>query len=96
MSFIVYIIVLIVTGLFIGALGRLAIPGRDPMSLGQTTLVGIGANIITGLIFWAVFGYYGGAPLIVSIVVAALIVYGIRRSRGGSLGRPSGGGRLRR
>ena len=35
---ITFIILLVITGLIVGALGRLAIPGRDPMSIGQTIL----------------------------------------------------------
>ena len=38
MDVIVYLIVLALTGLAVGALGRLAIPGKDPMSIGLTIL----------------------------------------------------------
>ena len=31
MSFLVYLILLVLGGLFVGALARLALPGRDPM-----------------------------------------------------------------
>ena len=31
-----YLFVLIIVGLFVGALGRLALPGPDPMGIGQT------------------------------------------------------------
>ena len=34
MDVIVYLIVLALSGLVVGALGRLAIPGKDPMSIG--------------------------------------------------------------
>jgi uncharacterized membrane protein YeaQ/YmgE (transglycosylase-associated protein family) len=80
MDLILYLILLAVTGLFVGALGRLAIPGRDPMSLTQTMLVGIGATLIVGLLSWALFGAEGGS-LLLSIVVAAGIVWLVRRSR---------------
>ena len=85
MSIILYLILLAVTGLFVGALGRLAVPGRDPMSLGQTMLVGIAATFIVGLLSWALFGAEGGSILL-SVAVAALIVWLIRRSRERSAG----------
>ena len=80
MDIILYLILLAVTGLFVGALGRLAIPGRDPMSLTQTMLVGIAATFIVGLLSWALFGA-GGGSILLSVVVAAVIVWLIRRSR---------------
>ena len=80
MDIILYLILLAVTGLFVGALGRLAIPGRDPMTLTQTMLVGIAATFIVGLLSWALFGAEGGS-LLLSVAVAALIVWLVRRSR---------------
>ena len=85
MDIILYLILLAVTGLFVGALGRLAIPGRDPMSLTQTMLVGIAATFIVGLLSWALFGAEGGSILL-SVVVAAIIVWLVRRSRERSAG----------
>jgi uncharacterized membrane protein YeaQ/YmgE (transglycosylase-associated protein family) len=85
MNIIVYLILLAATGLFVGALGRLAIPGRDPMSLTQTMLVGISATLVVGLLSWALFGAEGGSILL-SVAVAALIVWLIRRSRERSAG----------
>jgi len=85
MDIILYLILLAVTGLFVGALGRLAIPGRDPMTLTQTMLVGIAATFIVGLLSWALFGAEGGS-LLLSVAVAALIVWLVRRSRERSAG----------
>ena len=50
MSFIVYVILIAVGGLIVGALARLALPGKDPMSLGQTMLIGIGGSLVGGLL----------------------------------------------
>jgi uncharacterized membrane protein YeaQ/YmgE (transglycosylase-associated protein family) len=77
---ITFIILLVISGLIIGALGRLAIPGRDPMSIGETILVGIGGSLVAGLIGRLLFGSYGGGFLL-SVICAAGIVYLIRRSR---------------
>ena len=38
MSLIVYLIILFITGLIVGALARLFLPGRDPMSILETAL----------------------------------------------------------
>ena len=87
MSLIVYIIVLFFTGLIVGALARLALPGRDPMSLPMTALVGIGGSFLAGLVYAALFHRNGGGILL-SVVFSTGIVYLIRRSRGGDLTRP--------
>jgi uncharacterized membrane protein YeaQ/YmgE (transglycosylase-associated protein family) len=84
---IVYLIVLALGGLIIGGLARLALPGRDPMSLFQTMLIGLAGSFIAGLVWWLLVGRNGGSILL-SVVCAAAIVYLIRRSRGGSLTRP--------
>jgi uncharacterized membrane protein YeaQ/YmgE (transglycosylase-associated protein family) len=41
---------LAVTGLVIGALGRLVLPGRHDISLLATTLVGIAASLLGGIL----------------------------------------------
>jgi uncharacterized membrane protein YeaQ/YmgE (transglycosylase-associated protein family) len=88
MDVIVYLIVLALTGLVVGALGRLAIPGPDPMTIGLTILVGIAGSFIGGLIWWAISGDRNGGGILISVICAAGIVYLIRRSRGGDLRTP--------
>jgi uncharacterized membrane protein YeaQ/YmgE (transglycosylase-associated protein family) len=88
MEIILYLILVALSGLFVGALGRLAIPGPDPMGMGMTMLVGIAGSIIGGLVGMLVFGRPGG--LILSVLGAALIVFLIRKARGGSLDDPYG------
>lgn len=95
MSLILYIILLFVSGLFVGALGRLALPGRDPMTLLQTALVGIAGSFLAGLVYALVLHRnYGGVLL--SVLFSTLIVYAIRRSRGGDLTHPGDPDRRRR
>jgi len=84
-----YIIMLAITGLIVGALARLALPGRDPMSLLQTMLVGIAGSLVAGLIFYAITDERNAAGLIPSVLVSVGIVYLIRRSRGGTLTQPA-------
>ena len=65
MSLILYLILLVVSGLFVGALARLILPGRDPMSIGQTILVGIAGSFAAGLLSLAIFdGRHGGGLLL--------------------------------
>ena len=95
MSLIVYIIVLLFTGLIVGALARLALPGRDPMGIMATIGVGLAGSFLAGLVSALVFGR-NGAGILLSVLFSTVIVYVIRRSRGGTLTEPGTGGRLGR
>jgi uncharacterized membrane protein YeaQ/YmgE (transglycosylase-associated protein family) len=89
MSLIVYLIILAVSGLFVGALARLALPGKDPMTIPQTIILGLAGNFIAGIIVWLVWRH--SAPgLVISVACSSAILYFIRRSRGGGLARPHG------
>jgi uncharacterized membrane protein YeaQ/YmgE (transglycosylase-associated protein family) len=90
-----YIIALALTGLIVGALARLALPGKDPMSILQTMLLGIVGSLVAGLAGVAIFGR-NGAPFFLSVLVSTGIVYAVRRSRGGTLTRPAPRDRLPR
>jgi uncharacterized membrane protein YeaQ/YmgE (transglycosylase-associated protein family) len=71
------IISAIIVGLIIGALGRLVVPGRQPIPIWLTIVIGIIAAFIGGFIA-AAFGYSnasGGIPwiqIILQVVVAAI------------------------
>jgi uncharacterized membrane protein YeaQ/YmgE (transglycosylase-associated protein family) len=78
MSVIVFIISLIITGAIFGALGRLAIPGPNPMSIGMTILVGIGGAFLGGIV-GALLGLSGIIVVILEVLGAALIVYLMQR-----------------
>ena len=62
------IIGLILAGLIIGALGRLVHPGRDPMPIWLTIVIGIAAALIAGLIIGGLLGF------ILAVVIAAALV----------------------
>ncbi len=83
-----YLVFLVIQGLIIGALARLALPGKDPLSLFQTMAVGLAGSFVSGMIAYAAGGR-GGAPFFIAFVVSVLIVYVIRRRRGGDLLSPS-------
>ena len=72
------IISLVISGLIVGALGRLAIPGPNPMSIGMTILVGIGGAIL-GTLVGALIGAPIGILIILQILGAAAIVYFMQR-----------------
>jgi uncharacterized membrane protein YeaQ/YmgE (transglycosylase-associated protein family) len=95
MSLIAYLVILALTGLIVGGLARLALPGPDPMGIGMTILVGIVGSFIGGLLVYAISGGRNGGGIVVSVLVATGIVYLIRRSRGGSLTDPGVGPRRR-
>jgi uncharacterized membrane protein YeaQ/YmgE (transglycosylase-associated protein family) len=89
MSLIAFIIATFFSGLVTGALARLALPGRDPMSLFQTALVGIAGSFGAGLLVALLTHGRYTAGFIASFAGAFLIVYAIRRRRGGTLTRPA-------
>jgi uncharacterized membrane protein YeaQ/YmgE (transglycosylase-associated protein family) len=91
MSWLAFIIILALLGLVVGALARLALPGRDPMSIPATILVGLAGSFIGGFVMYALTGDRNGGGFFVSFVFAVLIVYFIRRSRGGGLTDPGRG-----
>jgi uncharacterized membrane protein YeaQ/YmgE (transglycosylase-associated protein family) len=96
MSLIVYLIILFFTGLVVGALGRLLLPGRDPMSILETVGVGILGSFLAGLISLAIFHGRSGGGIILSVLCAMLIVWLIRRHRERTGGPRGGFGTSRR
>jgi uncharacterized membrane protein YeaQ/YmgE (transglycosylase-associated protein family) len=51
-----FIITMLVVGLIAGFLARLLVPGRDPMSVGATILLGIVGSFVGGLLGYVLFG----------------------------------------
>jgi uncharacterized membrane protein YeaQ/YmgE (transglycosylase-associated protein family) len=66
----VWIVGLIITGLVVGALGRLFHPGRDPMGLLATVGIGIVAVIVAGLLI----GHHGFLTFLVAVLVGVALV----------------------
>jgi uncharacterized membrane protein YeaQ/YmgE (transglycosylase-associated protein family) len=71
------LIALVVGGLIIGALARLALPGPDPMSIPMTIVLGIAGSLIGGLVARVFLGTGGG--LIFAVLGAMLLLYLHRR-----------------
>lgn len=78
----------LIIGLIAGALARLMIPGRQPMGLFMTMLLGLVGSIVGGFVSSLIFGYDPADPgfhpggLIMSTLgaIAALALY-IRGAR---------------
>lgn len=82
---ITFLIIVAISGLVVGALARLALPGPDPMSIWMTMGIGILGSLIGGLIMYAITGGRSGGGFIVSVLVATGLVYLVRRRRGQSV-----------
>ncbi len=78
MSLLGFLISAAITGLIIGALARLAVPGPNPMSIAMTILVGVGGAILGGLV-GQLLGLTGGIIIVLQILAAAAIVYFMQR-----------------
>lgn len=86
---ITFLIMLAIIALIAGALARLLVPGRDPMSIGGTILLGAVGSFVGGFIGWAVFGKdleegaLQASGLIGSVVgaVIVLLIYNATSSR---------------
>jgi uncharacterized membrane protein YeaQ/YmgE (transglycosylase-associated protein family) len=72
------VVYIVIVGLVIGALGRLAVPGRDPMPIWLTILVGLIGAFVGGAIAVSL-GFGGGGIFIVSVAVATVIVIAYRK-----------------
>ncbi len=79
MSLILFIILLALVGLVVGALARLLLPGPDPMGIGGTILLGLAGSFVAGLFSWFVLHRHG-AGLLLSIVFSMLLLWIRRRS----------------
>ena len=83
-----YLISLALGGLLVGAFARLALPGRDPLTLWQTMAVGIAGSFISGLIIYAITDGKNAGGFLGALIVSMGIMYVIRRRRGGGLTDP--------
>ena len=77
MDVLVFILLVAVSGLIVGGLARLAVPGPDPMSIWRTIAFGIVGSLLGGLAAGALeVGGTGGVFLLALIgAVVLLILY---------------------
>jgi uncharacterized membrane protein YeaQ/YmgE (transglycosylase-associated protein family) len=82
-----------VFGLIVGLIARFLYPGRQPMGLLMTMLLGIAGSLLGGFISWGVGfhpedGPFRGAGWIMSIVGSVLVVWlGLFAASKGSSGK---------
>ena len=92
---------LLVVGLIAGFVARLLVPGRDPMGILGTIILGVVGSFIGGFLGYVLFGKdldegalqsSGIVGSIIGAVIALLVYRAIaRRSRRGTLGRHRSG-----
>jgi uncharacterized membrane protein YeaQ/YmgE (transglycosylase-associated protein family) len=84
-----FILYLLVIGLIAGFIARAVLPGRDPMSIVGTIVLGIVGSLVGGFLGWAIFGEdldegaFQASGIIGSIVgaIIALAVYRMANGR---------------
>jgi uncharacterized membrane protein YeaQ/YmgE (transglycosylase-associated protein family) len=82
------IITLLIVGLIAGALARLLVPGRDPIGIGGTILLGLVGSFVGGFLGWAIFGHdkndgaFQSSGLIGSVIGAIILLLILRAVRG--------------
>ena len=84
------ILYLIVVGLIAGFIARLIVPGRDPMSVGATLVLGIIGAFVGGFLGYVLFGHdldegalqaSGIIGSIIGAVIALLVYRAVNRGR---------------
>jgi uncharacterized membrane protein YeaQ/YmgE (transglycosylase-associated protein family) len=88
-----FIIVLLLVGLVAGFIARALVPGRDPMGIGATIVLGVVGSFIGGFLGYVIFhkdasqGALQPSGIIGSIIgaVIALLVYRAMSSRRGGV-----------
>ena len=87
-----FIIILILIGLVAGAVARLVVPGRDPMGILGTILLGIVGSFVGGFL-WNLIQYHRLAPHkfhlvgIIGSILGAILVLLVLRMTGTERGR---------
>jgi uncharacterized membrane protein YeaQ/YmgE (transglycosylase-associated protein family) len=74
-----WLLLMIIGGAIIGALGRLVVPGPNPIGFVRTVLAGWAGSLLGGLLGRLAFGwryrYSGLFALVIAVAFTALIVY---------------------
>ena len=93
MGWLAYLIILVIQGLIFGSLARLALPGKDPMSIPMTIGLGILGSFIGGMLVYVLSGGAATGGFFVAFVCTVGLVYIVRRRRGGNLMSPDAASR---
>ncbi|MGH9070516.1 MAG: GlsB/YeaQ/YmgE family stress response membrane protein [Acidimicrobiales bacterium] len=76
---ITFVIGLLLSGLILGALGRLLVPGPNPMGIFATICCGWAGSFLGGLVGKYVLGWRFRYSFILAVAATALIVYLVSR-----------------
>ena len=79
MSVLAFVLAVALSGLVVGALARLAVPGPDPMSIWRTIALGIVGSLLGGLIAGLVGVGGSGGIFLLAFAGAVLLLIGYRR-----------------
>ncbi len=76
----------IIVGLICGFIARALFPGKQPMSLGATAVLGMAGSLLGGLVGSMLWGGFRGATIqpggwILSIAGAMVVLYAVSRRR---------------
>jgi uncharacterized membrane protein YeaQ/YmgE (transglycosylase-associated protein family) len=91
-SFLVWLLAVVVSGLIVGAVARLLVPGPNPIGILGTIGAGIAGSFLGGLVGRLLFGASLSfwVNLLLAVLGAALVIFllsGRRRGLGGGFGR---------
>lgn len=75
MSLAAFVVVIVLGGMILGALARLAVPGPDPMPVWLTAGFGLAGALIGGLASWAFLGAQGALPVAFAGSFALIVIY---------------------
>jgi uncharacterized membrane protein YeaQ/YmgE (transglycosylase-associated protein family) len=97
MDLIPFLIALAVWGLIVGALARLALPGPDPIGILGTIAVGVVGSLLGGILVALVTGdRQAGSGFFAAFVGSVLVLYVVRKLRGGGMLAPDADAAQRR
>jgi uncharacterized membrane protein YeaQ/YmgE (transglycosylase-associated protein family) len=74
----VFVLVVALSGLVIGALARLAVPGPDPMPIWQTIALGLVGSFVGGLLA-QLLGFEAGGGILFAVLGSVLLLILYRR-----------------
>ena len=75
----VFVLAVVLSGLVVGALARLAVPGPDPMSIWRTIALGIVGSLLGGLIAGLLGISGGGGVFLLALAGAVVLLIAYRR-----------------
>lgn len=79
MDILAFILLVAVSGLIVGALARLAVPGPDPMSIWRTIAFGVLGSLLGGLIAGLLGVGGAGGIFLLSLIGAVVLLILYRR-----------------